>query len=236
MKIEILNPETLQNLYKNHGEFACTCYDTPVKYAEKVGKACCKASGHASGSRCEYIKFRIEGIDRGTAEQLMRHEIGTRYNPVDKYEAHIDKTGFTYTTPRNILKSDRASKRYNELMCCIDDVRMDIKRILLEEGVDYKKAVEDANFVLPRATALTLTIAFTPEALIQLMWKRLCVRAQDEIREVALKMKEEVNKINPEFAKELTPHCQHLLWCPEGNMSCGAYSTKEELMNKISSK
>ena len=83
MKVTILNPEVLENLYKNNGEFACTCYDTPKKYAEKVGKSCSE-SGHMSGSRCEYIKFEIEG-DRGTLEQMMRHEIGVRYDEIDKY-------------------------------------------------------------------------------------------------------------------------------------------------------
>ena len=66
MKVEIINPEVLTDLYKNHGVFACTCYNTPEKYADKVGKAC-QQDGHMSGSRCEYIKFRITGLDRGTA-------------------------------------------------------------------------------------------------------------------------------------------------------------------------
>ena len=57
MKVELINPEVVANLYKNHGVFACTCYDTPEQYAEKVGKSCV-ADGHMSGSRCEYIKFR----------------------------------------------------------------------------------------------------------------------------------------------------------------------------------
>ena len=78
MKVEIINPEELKNLYRNHGVFACTCYDTPEKYAERVGKSCEK-SGHMSGSRCEYIKFRITDVDRGTAEQCMRHEIGVSF-------------------------------------------------------------------------------------------------------------------------------------------------------------
>ena len=67
MKVEIINKEELLNMVKNHGEFACVCYGTPDKYAEKVGKSC-QESGHMSGSRCEYIKFRIYDIDRGTAE------------------------------------------------------------------------------------------------------------------------------------------------------------------------
>ena len=122
---------------------------------------------------------------------------------------------------------------YEGLMEQINITRDAIKESLIASGIDEKKAVEDSNFVLPRATNLTLTIGFTPEALIHFMHKRLCVRAQDEIREVAIAMKKEVAEILPEYAKQLTPHCQHLLWCPENSMSCGAYPRKEELLKKL---
>ena len=119
-------------------------------------------------------------------------------------------------------------------MSNIDTTRKAIRDILIEEdNIDPHKAVEDANFVLPRATNGKLTIGFTPEALIRFMQKRLCVRAQDEIREIAIIMRNEVIKINPQFGAELMPHCQYLLWCPEGDKSCGAYPTREELKNKL---
>lgn len=254
MNVTLLNPDVLKNLYKNHGEFACECYDTPKKYAERVGKSC-EESGHMSGSRCEYIKFEIEG-DRGTMEQTMRSEIGVRYNPEEKYyymdmiEAiprvspdeivknmasfrYIDKNNFTYVTPRNIEKYPQALAFYQNCMSNIDTTRRLIKEILIENGVDPHKAVEDANFVLPRATNTKLTIGFTPEALITFMHKRLCSRAQDEIHDIAIAMKKAVSEVNPEFAKELMPHCQYLLWCPEGKKSCGAYPTREELKKII---
>lgn len=254
MNVTLLNPDVLKNLYKNHGEFACECYDTPRKYAERVGKSC-EESGHMSGSRCEYIKFEIEG-DRGTMEQTMRSEIGVRYNPEEKYyymdmiEAiprvspdeivknmasfrYIDKNNFTYVTPRNIEKYPQALAFYQNCMSNIDTTRRLIKEILIENGVDPHKAVEDANFVLPRATNTKLTIGFTPEALITFMHKRLCSRSQDEIHDIAVAMKKAVSEVNPEFAKELMPHCQYLLWCPEGKKSCGAYPTREELKKII---
>ena len=253
MKVTILNPEVLEYLYKNHGEFDCTCYNTHKEYAEKVGKSCSE-SGHMSGSRCEYIKFDIEG-DRGTLEQMMRHEIGVRYDEIDKYSysdriemiidvnpvnivknmqsfRYVDKNEFTYVIPKNIQKYADANILYENTMKMIDERRKQIRDLLVMHGVDYKKAVEDANFVLPRATNLTLTIGFTPEALIQFMFKRLCTRAQDEIRDIAKEMKKEVEKINPIFAKELIPQCQYLLWCPEKNC-CGAYPSKEELKAQL---
>ena len=252
MRVDIINKEELVNLYKNHGLFACTCYDTPDKYAEKVGKACNK-DGHMSGSRTEYIKFRIYDVDRGTAEQMMRHEIGTDYNPNATYSyqdkldmiidvnpcnivknmqsfRYVEKNGFTYTIPNAINNNNDALNLYKATMAAIEDSRAAIKKMLLKDGLKEKDAIENANYVLPRATQLTLTIGFTPEALIQFMHKRLCVRAQPKIREVAFAMKNAVKEILPEFAEQLIPHCQHLLWCPEGeDMTCGAYPRKEEL-------
>ena len=49
-------------------------------------------------------------------------------------------------------------------------------------------------------------------------------------------MKQAVKEINPEFAEELVPHCVHLMWCPEGKMSCGAYPSKEDVQNIISAR
>lgn len=254
MNVRIINPETLKNIYKHHGEFACECYGTQKKFAEKVGKECI-ANGHMSGSRCEYIKFEIEA-DRGTLEQMMRSEIGVRYNPEEKYFymdmietiprvspdeivknmasfRYIDKNNFTYTTPKNIQNNNKARALYQNLMSNIDTTRRLIREALIENGAEVHKAVEDANFVLPRATNTKLTIGFTPEALITFMHKRLCLRAQDQIREIAVEIKKQVNEINPEFAKELMPHCQYLLWCPEKDKSCGAYPTRDELKKII---
>ena len=225
------------------------------KYASKVGESCNK-SGHMSGSRCEYIKFEIE-CDRGTAEQIMRHEIGVRYDEIDKYTysdtieliidvnptnivknmqsfRYVDKNEFTYVIPKNIQKFDDVKELYEDSMSIIDSNRKKIRDLLVEHGVNYKKAVEDANFILPRATNLKLTIGFTPEALIQFMHKRLCIRAQDEIRDIAILMKKKVVEINSKYANELVPHCQYLLWCPEAN-GCGAYPSKEELKKKLES-
>lgn len=259
MQVEILNPEILKDLYKNHGVFACTCYNTPDKYAEKVGESC-QADGHMSGSRCEYIKFKITDIDRGTAEQALRHELGTviPYEYQDNYSfadyselvvdvspdqiiknmasfRYIDKDGFNWVTPSTINNCKEAKELYYEHMRNTNDVRNQLKDILEKNGVNSKLANQDANFVLPRATTTEFVIGFTPEALIHFCHKRLCVRAQEFIRQLAKLMKEEVSKYNEKFANELVPQCQHLLWCPEGKRSCGAYFTKDKLKEVLKS-
>lgn len=257
MTVEILNPDTVRNLYHNHGVFACTCYDTPEQYAERVGKSCAN-DGHMSGSRCEYIKFRITGLDRGTAEQALRHEIGTTvpYECQDNYTfadyselikdvspdqivknmasfRYIDKNGFEWATPKAIRNCPDANERYEWLMETINGVREDIKQILLDRDVPASVANEAVNFVLPRATTTSFVIGFTPEALIHFCHKRLCTRAQEFIRELALAMKREVALYEPEFARELIPQCEHLLWCPEGKRCCGRAPTKQELVSRL---
>lgn len=259
MTVEIINPEVLTNLYRNHGTFASICYDTPEKYAERVGESCEK-EGHMSGSRCEYIKFRITGLDRGTSEQCLRHEIGTvvPFEEQDNYTfyeyselvrdvspdqivknmasfRYIDKDGFEYDTPATIRNCPEAAEEYIRLMGIINDSRTKIKNALVDAEIEEKLAVQDANFVLPRATTTGFVIGFTPEALIHFCHKRLCTRAQEFIRELAVKMKREVGKYNAEFAAELVPHCQHLLWCPEKKHSCHARPTRDELIEILKS-
>lgn len=253
MVVEIINPEVVENLYRNHGIFACTCYDTPEKFAEKVGESC-EEDGHMSGSRCEYIKFKVSGLDRGTSEQCLRHEIGTAipFELQDNYTIseyselvvdvspdqivknmasfrYIDKDGFKWATPMTIHNCPEALYLYNELMGIINDYRRRIKLALENFGVKPKRATQDANFVLPRATTTEFVIGFTPEALIHFCHKRLCTRSQEFIREFALLVKKEIKKYSPKFAKELIPQCQHLLWCPEKKASCGMYPTREEV-------
>lgn len=259
MEVKLINPEAVKNLYHNHGEFACVCYNTPEKYADKVGKSC-QEDGHMSGSRCEYIKFSVTGLDRGTSEQCLRHEIGTSvpFEMQDNYTIseyselvkdvspdqivknmasfrYIDKDGFTWSTPKTIRDCQEANMLYIELMGIINRYRRGIKSALEKSGIKPKKATEDANFVLPRATETSFVIGFTPEALIHFEHKRLCSRAQEFIRELAVKMKNEVAQYNSEFAAELVPHCQHLLWCPEKRGGCGAYPTRDELKMQIAS-
>ena len=253
MKVEIINPEVLENLERNHGEFARVCYDTPAERAEAVGRAC-QNSGHMSGSRCEYIKFRITGIDRGTAEQCMRHEIGTwvpfemqdncmwaelqQYGDIVENPAnivknmasfrYIDKGEFDYAVPDAIKRNADALGIYRKTMEFIRNARNDIKANLEQGGCDTKVAIEAANMLMPRATTTDLVIGFTPEALIHFCHKRLCHRAQEFIHELAREMRVEVLTINPEFGKRLVPQCRYLLYCPEGRMSCGRALTRDK--------
>lgn len=243
MKVTLLNGEDLKNsFFKTWGVFATECYNTPVEFAEKVGNYCFE-SEHYSGSRTEYIKFKIEGVDRGVAEQIMRHEIGVRQFPISEYTydenpnnivknmksfRYVDMNNFEYSIPKTILNNQEACDLYNNIIQQINKTRSKIKNCLISTGIDQKKANEDANYILPRATHTSLCIGFTLEALIHYMHKRLCLRTQHFHRELAKLMKQETLKVLPELKDRLTPQCEYLLWCPE-QKTCGKFPRKDEI-------
>ena len=247
MQVTLLNPDQIKNIFKSWGEFAATCYDTPQEFAEKVGNSCYQDE-HYSGSRTEFIKFKIEGVDRGVSEQAMRHEIGVRYNFIDdntydenpmnivknlKSFRYVDMENFDYTIPKTIESIPKALNKYNKLMEYINTERIQIKDILVQNDINEKQAIEDANYSLPRATNTSLVIAFTLEAFIHYLHKRLCTRTQYFHRQIAKLMKNEVLNVLPQIKDRLVSQCEYLLWCPEGTRSCKKYPTRDMLLKGI---
>ena len=247
MEVTLLNPEQIQNIFKEWGNFACECYATDKKYAERVGQKCFE-SEHFSGSRTEYFKFKIEDIDRGVMEQALRHEIGVRSLPFNestydenpsnivknmKSFRYVDMKDFKYTVPKLIENNKEAKLEYDTIMKRINLSKNKIIKYLTDDGIDEKQAIEDANFLLPRATQTSACIAFTLEALIHYLHKRLCTRSQTEHVELATLMRDKVLEVLPQLKDVLIPQCEYLLWCPEGDKCCGRKPTKNKLEMKL---
>lgn len=230
MKVEIINKEELVDIFKNWGEFACECYNTPTKFAEKVGKHCFK-SEHYSGSRCEYIKFKITGISRACSLQLNRHNIGVVINQVS--QRYVDMRTSKFIVPPQIEKNPKAYELYCDLMQKSKETYLEIQEELIKNGRTKEQANEDARFSLLESCETSGVWGFTLEALTHFMNKRLCSRSQWEIRQLANEMKKAVLEVMPELKEVLVPHCQQLLWCPEGDKCCGAYPTRYKLIEII---
>ena len=69
-KVELLNPTEVKNFVKNHGVFSAICYNSDERYAEAIGKECLR-SGHMSGSRGDYFKFKLTNVPRDMVDQLI---------------------------------------------------------------------------------------------------------------------------------------------------------------------
>lgn len=246
MKVELINVDRVSQFFKEWGEFACECYNTDKKYAERVGRACLKDE-HFSGSRTFYFNFKISDIDRGTAEQVLRHEIGTRAfdqslsldptmmakNMKSFRYVDVAKDGLKYSIPPLFQKNERLKQ---EFISAMESAEMHHKRlyeVVSEEFPQLKgeSLIENINAVLPRATNTSLVIGLTIEAIIEIMHLRLCSRTQDLHRKLAVAIKKELLQYLPELKDYLVPKCVYLTWCPE-KKSCGLRPRKEELAEK----
>lgn len=230
MKVSILNPEEVKNLFYYWGEASKCCYATETNKPEMIGKGCMR-SGHFSGSRARYILFQIDDCPRFTVDQAVRHEQGVMKN-VRSFR-YVNEDNFAYSIPSEIITNDSLIKKYVEHMQNIASLYGEIQSYVYEKTESHERANEQARYILPMATNSSFVFGMTVEALIHFMNMRLCVRAEDKIRELAIAMKDATLELLPELKDKLVPNCQAMLWCPEGRHSCGAYPTKEALKDII---
>lgn len=228
IKVTLLNKEEAKNFIFNHGRVACVCYDTDEKHAEKVGEKCLE-SGHTSGSRGDYFVFEIE-CPRFTADQIMRHEIGVfkncqsqRYVVMDEFDCYVDPV---ILENRKLKSLYEASIETTQL--CYKYIRIELERL----GITGEAANDVMRTLLPIGVPTKLRIGFDIEALINLMGKRLCTRADAPAHRVAILMRKEVLAVEPRYAEYLVPQCKSKLYCPE-HKGCGAYPSKKELQEII---
>lgn len=229
IKVELLNPEEVKNFIKNHGIFACECYQTPEKFAERVGLSCLK-EGHTSGSRADMFKFRIHA-PRYTCDQIMRHSVGTAINCQSQRYVDMDDNFSIYIPPKvegdtlltMVYQSyeDECRNRYKN-----------IRDLMKKYNITGEQANDLMRTMLPIGVACNLTMGFTIEALIHFMNKRLCLRADEPIRRVTQEMKKVVLEIEPRYEEMLVPQCKALLYCPEKH-GCGMYPNKQEVKDLI---
>ncbi len=113
MKVEIINKEQVEQLLDIFGETACICYGTPTKFKNGVAKTVL-STGHFSGSRGQYIYFKIEDVPRSLADQMARHSVGTAVN-MQSFR-YVKMEDFTYYTPSLIEKYPEAKAIYEDTM------------------------------------------------------------------------------------------------------------------------
>lgn len=231
MNIELLNPEETKNIFKNWGTTSAICYDSHGN-AQKIGEHCL-SSGHFSGSRGDYIKFLITDVPRFVVDQAVRHEVGVFKN-VQSFR-YVDKSfnNNMCEVPEVLNNNQSLLNEYNDYIETAQRLYAKIQDYCRSIGKSNEEANEQARYVLPMSTKTAFIIGFTIEALIHFMNTRLCTRAEKPIRQMATQMKKIVIEQLPQLEPYLVPHCEYLLWCPEGKRGCGKYPTKENVRKAL---
>ena len=202
---------------------ASVCYDSEPDFQDyRIAKGCAK-TGHMSVFEHAYFTFHVSGISRACLAQLSRHR---HLSLSVRSQRYCDESGngVRCIIPKafNDEQLEIAMQTYNE--------EIDKYQVLLASGA----AKEDARMVLPNAMETELYMSANARALIEASHLRLCNRAQEEIRTMFCKMKEEVKQVSPEIAEMMVPKCElnkNYPFCTE-RKSCGKHPQLSEVYGK----
>ena len=195
-------------------EAASNCYDSEPTADGRIMRACYR-SGHHSVLEFADFTFHIEGISRACSHQLVRHRCASYAQRSQRY---VSEKGFDYVTPKSIAEDTSLLVVYDDTINTINSAY----NYLVENGIP----AEDARMLLPNACETVIEVKMNGRELIHFMNERMCTRAQWEIRELALKMKQEVAAYDEEcnkFSEFLMPKCmaqKPYVFCTEHG-SCG---------------
>ncbi|MBU0731648.1 FAD-dependent thymidylate synthase [Patescibacteria group bacterium] len=197
------------------------------KTKEEVVKRLIKqiiSSGHTSTIEHANFTFAVEGVSRALTHQLVRHRIASFSQQSQRYVE--EKGELDYIIPPKIRKDKKALEKYEaDIKKAHDDYKA-----LVEQGIDK----EDARYLLPNAAETKIVITMNARSLLNFFEKRLCTRAQWEIRRMANKMLDEVKPVAPTIFKYAGPTCETEKICWEGDLNCGKWEIIEgaELRSK----
>lgn len=205
--------------------------------------------GHDSPLEHVSFTFAVEGVSRVLTHQLVRHRLASYSQQSQRY-VKLDQ--FEYIVPEAVRGDEEAEDVFLKSMEAANESYHKVTDILqkkhyeeyIAEGMEEKKAarqaekraIEDARYVLPNACETKIVLTMNARSLLHFFNMRLCLRAQWEIRDLALAMLKEVMNTAPALFKKAGPPCVDGP-CPEGAMTCGKIQEvrrfyKEELWTK----
>ncbi|NLV89389.1 MAG: FAD-dependent thymidylate synthase [Tissierellia bacterium] len=189
--------------------------------------------------------FGVEGVSRSLTHQLVRHRIASYSQQSQRY-VRLDQ--FQYIIPPAIEKNkiakalfvksmEESQHHYDEITNLLFE---DLYEKYLEEGLSEKEArlkaekeaIEDARYIFPNACETKIVFTMNARSLLNFFRLRTCLRAQWEIREMAIAMLKEVKKVYPILFKNAGPKCITGP-CPEGRMTCGKIKEVREKFKNL---
>ena len=195
---------------------ACVCYKSEPTPDYRIAKAC-YAAHHDSVLEHISFTFHIKGVSRALLAQLSRHR---HISLSVRSQRYCREDDFEYVTPK-LSKADK--ELYDDLI--------EREKTFYQTMVHEDVKPEDARMLLPNACCTELYLTMNARALIEASSKRLCTRAQAEIREMFQKIKEQVSIYSPMIANWMVPQCEKnekYPFCPE-HKSCGRHPKLSEV-------
>lgn len=168
------------------------------------------AGGHTSTIEHVSFTFAVEGVSRVLTHELVRHRIASYSQQSQRY---INGKNFGFVVPPKISSNKEAREIFDGT---IKDLGEKYEK-LIELGIPK----EDARFILPNATDVKIVITMNARSLFNFLARRMCNRAQWEIRAMAYAMHRQLLKVAPRIFKYSGPTCKTEGICWEGERNCG---------------
>ena len=190
--------------------------------AEKVQKLLeqIRESGHESPLEHVSFSFGIAGVSRALTHQLVRHRIASYSQQSQRY---VKLEDFQVIKPPQVAEDEKASQTFDEVVAKIKAAYQE----LIQAGIP----AEDARYLLPNACESKIMVTMNARSLLNFFEIRTCIRAQWEIRQLALEMRELVRQVAPLLFKLAGPTCESGGFCREGKLGCGRAPALGELIN-----
>lgn len=169
----------------------------------------------------------IGGMSRAFQQQLTRTRTAA-YSIQSLRIVNVGKFADNnqYTKSYALKKNPVAEKIYDEAMKFLQEAY----KLLIDCGCP----VEDARGVLPLNIHSPITMSINMRSLYHMMELRFCDNTQEEYREFAEKVKQEISdKISPVLAKPMQPLCFSKGYCPSP-VPCGSYGFEPKIKMDVS--
>lgn len=194
MKVTLLNSYANENIAKLAAANCVGKLDNPTDKGLQIAVN----SGHYSVLEHLPLTFLIEDVSRVTEVQLVRHRIASYSIRSGRYtKANNNKSW--YQIPKSIKNNDSIVKLFTEM----NENIYSFYTAMIEQGIPK----EDARYILPQGLLTDIVVSMNARAFIEQCEKRLCKKAQWEIREMFTKMKECIKDIYPIVYEQLEPPC-----------------------------
>lgn len=161
------------------------CYGSPMGDTAAFLQARI-AEGHLSLVEHATASFYVAGISRACSHQLVRHRLCSFSQRSQRYLAEDNAQ---FVVPPSIAAHPEAAAVYAAFL---DEARRAYARL---RALGVRK--EDARFVLPNATTTELIISLNFREALHILRLRISPQAQWEIRELCVRMLEELHRVAP---------------------------------------
>ena len=169
---------------------------------------------HLSPFEHAEFSFSVDGISRALSHQLVRHRMASYSQESQRYVNYMKVEKLPYVMPESIKKEASTLDIYNRAV----EETLKAYREMVEAGVPP----EDARYVFPNAIETKMVFTMNARSLLNFFEQRCCIKAQWEIRGLALEMLKEVRRVAPNLFKNAGAPCQYETnpYCRENDPKC----------------